>query len=130
MKTHSLMCSILLLLCLASAPPAFAQWVDIKDPSELRALYSNKTFKGKGPEGEPIVAHYRADGKGILIWRGERIPRTWEIKGNDQVCVTDRTGTNCFQIMRHEQNRNEIVGRHVTRYWIFQVTVEDGIPNF
>jgi hypothetical protein len=36
-------------LLLLASPPAFSQgdWVDIKDPAELRALYSNKTLKGK-----------------------------------------------------------------------------------
>jgi hypothetical protein len=114
--------------------PALAQsskdWVDIKNAKELRALYSNKTFRGKGPDGTPFVGHYRSDGKGILIVGGQRTPRTWEVKGNDQVCVTDEKATNCWRAQRHKKNSNEIVLQHVTAGWISQFTVEDGIPQF
>jgi hypothetical protein len=113
--------------------PAVAQssadWVDIKDPNELRAIYSNKTFKGKDGRGTPFVGHYRSDGKGVLITEGQRIPRTWEVKG-DQVCVTATNATNCFTLQRHKKNRNEIVAQHVKDRWIAQYTVEDGIPQF
>ena len=105
-------------------------WVDIKDPKELNALYSNKTFRGKGGDGSPFVGHYRADGKGLLILHnGERVPRTWEVK-EDQVCVTDAKATNCFQLQRNTKNRNEIVAKHVRDRWVAQFTVEDGIPQF
>lgn len=113
--------------------PAMAQsseaWVDVKDPAELRAIYSNKTLRGKGGDGSPIVGHYRADGKGVLITGGQRIPRTWEVKGSE-VCVTDATATNCFQVQRHKLNRNDIIVQHVKDRWIAQLTIEDGIPQF
>ena len=31
-------------------------WVDIKDPKELRALFSDKTHRGKDTRGNPYVA--------------------------------------------------------------------------
>lgn len=121
---------LVLLLSAPAAAQSSKDWVDIKNAKELRALYSNKTFKGKGPDGTPFVGHYRSDGKGILITGGQRIPRTWEVKGNDQVCVTDARATNCFRAQRHKKNRNDIVLQHVTAGWISQFTVEDGIPQF
>lgn len=122
------------LLLLLSSSPAPAQssadWIDIKSAKELRAVYSNKTFRGKGPFGDPFVAHYRADGKGVLInSKQERIPRTWEVKG-DQVCITDPKVTNCFTLQRHRKNRNDIVAQHVTGRWISQFMVEEGVPPF
>ena len=43
-------------LCLAAALPLqAADWVDVKDPKALRALYSNKTFKGKDYLDRPFV---------------------------------------------------------------------------
>jgi NDP-sugar pyrophosphorylase family protein len=120
------------LICMVSVP-AVAQsskdWVDIKNPKELRALHSNKTFRGKSSYG-PFVVHYRVDGKGLLInSNGERIPRTWEIKG-DQVCVTDAKATDCFQYQRHKKNRNDIVAQNVRDRRAFLLTVEDGVPQF
>ena len=106
-----------------------ADWVDVKDPKELKAVYSDKTLRGKGPFGDPFVAHYRADGKGILIMGNQRIPRTWEVKGS-QVCITDPKVTNCFTLQRHKKNRNDIVAQHVKDRWISQFTVEDGVPQF
>lgn len=122
------------ILAMAIAWPAFGQsskdWVDVKDAKELHAIYSNKTFRGKGPWGDPFVAHYRTDGKGILIiGKAEPIPRTWEIKGS-QVCITDPKVTNCFNLQRHRKNRNDIVAQHATAGWISQFTIEDGVPKF
>lgn len=134
MKSKSTGFMVGMVVLLLSAP-AMAQsskdWVDVKNANELRALYSDKTFKGKGPTGAPFVGHYRSDGKGILITGGgQRIPRTWEVKGNDQVCVTDATATNCFRVQRNRKNKNDIVLQHVTLGWSSQATVEDGIPQF
>jgi hypothetical protein len=41
-----------------------SDWAAIKSPNELRALYSNKTFTGKGPIGNTFVGYYRSDGRG------------------------------------------------------------------
>jgi dienelactone hydrolase len=116
----------------AAAAPAAAEtkeWVDINDPNELRAIYSNKTFKGTAG-GMAYVSHYRSDGKGIMIINQQRNPRNWEVKGNDQVCFTDAMGGGCFKLQRNKQNRNEFIGTHVTGGWSAQFTVEDGIPEF
>lgn len=120
------------LICMLSAPAmpqSSKDWVDIKDPKELRAIYSNKTFRGKA-YGQPFVAHYGSDGKGILIAGELRTPRTWEVKGNDQVCVKDAMATNCFRFQRNKTNHNEIIGTEVKDRWLLQFTVEDGIPQF
>jgi len=118
------------LICMLSAPAepqSPKDWVDIKDPQELRALYSNKTFRGNG-----WVGHYRADGKGITIVQGRKpIPRTWEVRGKDQVCVTPEGGsTNCFRFQRDRKNPNEVVITSVKDGFSLMFTLEDGIPSF
>lgn len=121
---------VVLLLSAPAVAQSSKDWVDITNAEELRALYSDKTFKGNGPYGNPIVSHYRSDGKGMLITGDRRIPRTWEVRGNDQVCVSDARETNCYRAQRHKQNTNNIVFRHVTDGRTLQLTVEDGIPQF
>ncbi|MDH5534035.1 MAG: hypothetical protein OEZ08_00485 [Betaproteobacteria bacterium] len=119
-------------LVLAPAPSlSQSEWVDIKDPSELRALYSNKTFKETDYLDRPFVGHYRDDGHGTLLFQGDTYPRTWAVSGNDQVCVTWAMGTMCYQFQKH---KNE-PGRY--RNWqagndrmINNFRVEDGIPKF
>jgi len=122
--------AMVFMLSAPAIPQSSKDWVDIEDPKELRALYSNKTFRGKGRDGSSFVAHYSADGRGIIIEGNKKTLRTWAIKGKDQVCETDDSGTNCFTFQRHRKNRNEIVAQHVPRRWVFQVTVEEGIPKF
>ena len=113
--------------------PAISQstgdWVDIKDPAELRAIYSNKTFKGTIMDGSTFVSHYSADGRGVMIYKGQTTPRTWEVKGN-QLCVTAVSATNCYVYWRHRDKQNVIKGMNVAKGWTFEATVEDGIPKF
>jgi hypothetical protein len=118
-------------ICILSAPAASqssTHWVDIKDANELRALHSNKTFKGTGGDGTSFVAHYRSDGKALLIHGGQRIARTWEIKGDDQVCYSDAVFPGCRKFQRSKENSNEF-----SAIWGFSsaiFSVEDGIPQF
>ena len=105
-------------------------WVDIKDSDELRALYADKTHRAR-----TFVAHYRADGNGILINKGSdvRLPRTWQVKGNDQVCVGAKGGDPaCFRYQRSTKNSAEIlaIGESRGQRVMLWFTVEDGIPKF
>jgi len=130
MKSRSIALVTGTVICILSTP-AMTQspkdWADIKDPQELRALYSNKTFRGNG-----WVGHYRADGKGIVIVQGGKaVPRTWEVKGKDQVCATPEGGaTSCFRFQRNRKDRNQVVLTNVKDGTSLNFTVEDGIPKF
>jgi hypothetical protein len=105
-------------------------WVDIKDPKELRALYSNKTFHGKVVGGPAWVAYHRSDGKALLVINGKKIPRTWRVKGNDQVCVTTTTETTCYTYQRNRKNPNEILLYDAKDGLSMLATVQDGVPDF
>ncbi|MBM4348202.1 MAG: DUF3990 domain-containing protein [Deltaproteobacteria bacterium] len=125
------------LLLMLSGPVASQDWVDIKNPNELRALCSNKTFRSTFGGG-PIVEHYRADGKGIFISGEIRTPRTWEVKGNDQVCFSSEKGTDCCRFQRNKKYPDEYVRRctydsewgRELRVFMTILKVEDGIPEF
>ncbi len=122
------------LFFMLSGPVASQDWVDIKNPKELRALHSNKTFRWTF-QGVPAVEHYRADGKGIFISAELRTPCTWEVKGNDQVCASDERGTKCYQFQRHKKNRDEYVRTRLKSQlepypFMTIIKVEDGIPEF
>jgi len=119
---------------IASSAPAATQsageWIEIKDPAELRALYSNKTFRGEGiTTSFSFVGHYSADGRGVMIFGGNTMPRTWVVSG-DQVCVTSTTATDCWIFWRHRNNRNEIKSKRLKDGWTWKGKVEDGIPKF
>lgn len=120
-------------LACAYAAPGLGQgagdWIEVKGASEVRDLYSNKTLEGQAG-GNGFVGHYSADGRGILIMNGNRSPRTWTVKGEDQICVTQERGTDCFTFERNRKNRSEIIGRHVSQPWSFTATIKSGIPKF
>jgi hypothetical protein len=108
-------------------------WVDVKDPKELRALHSDKTFRWLSVLPHPLLEHFRADGKGILIYTADQreIPCTWEVKGNDQVCVSSETITRCFRFQHSKKNPDEYVKRSTDVEAIMMIfKVEDGIPQF
>jgi hypothetical protein len=113
------------------APQAMASdWQDIKDPATLRALYSNKTFKGKDWKDRSVVAYYRDDGHGLMLYLGTRIPTRWSVKGSDQVCVVWSAHNKCYRVQRHKAKAGAFVLTDVNTDVRAVYSVEDGIPNF
>lgn len=128
MRWRNITFMTVVLVFILSSSAASQQWVDIKNPKELRALHSNKTFKYTSMQ-LPVVEHYRADGKGIWISAQQRAPITWEVKG-DQVCVSYPDQTLCWDYQRSKKNPDEYVRRCPSNAWMAVVTVENGIPEF
>jgi hypothetical protein len=107
-----------------AVPATAGDWVAIKNPEELKAFFSDKTFKGVG-----WTAYYLADGTGFLVVDGGKpSPRTWQVKG-DQVCVSgDLSGvTSCRSIQRNRKDRNEITMMNPISKEMYTVRVEEGI---
>ena len=130
MKLRNIALMTGVLFFMLSGPVASQDWVDIKNPKDLRALFTNKTFRST-VGGVPVVEHYRADGKGIFISGEKRTPHTWEVKGKDQVCISDeKIGTNCCRFQRSKKNRDEYVRRCQYDSYMGTFKVEDGIPEF
>lgn len=115
----------------ASAPAgasAAAQWVPIRNADALRAIYSDTTIQGTAEVGRsrrvtPFTGQYRANGTGMLFIAGRQIPRTWEVKGNDQVCATDTMGKNCYRFERNAGDPNKIRSRNVESGAAIEFTV-------
>jgi len=128
MRLRNIVFMTVVMVFLLSSPAASQQWVDIKDPKDLRALHSNKTFRYTSMQ-VPVVEHYRADGKGIWISAQQRAPITWEVKG-DQVSISYPNQTLCWDYQRSKKNPDEYVRRCPSNAWMAVVTVENGIPEF
>lgn len=106
-------------------------WVDIKDASELRALYSNKTIKGHIPWFDvfrPYVLHSKADGTGTIVVDDKRIPMTWAVNGTDQVCLKWAGASPCLNYQRHKTRAGVYRGYNPsTKRYGNDMTVTDGI---
>jgi hypothetical protein len=59
----------------------------------------------------------------MLFISGRQIPRTWEVKGNDQVCATDTLEENCYRLERNAGDPNRIRGRNVKNGAAVEFTV-------
>ena len=107
-------------------------WTDVGGAEALRALFVDKTFKGKDYLDRPFVEHYRADGEGIRILTDDqtRMPRSWTVKGGNQVCVSFTWEVPCYRVQRHKTTARTYRFINVDNDQITVVRVEDGIPGF
>lgn len=127
-----LVATAILLPCATDATAS--DWQKVEDPKELRALYANKTHRQLSAAREATMTHYRADGKALFVQGERRIPRTWEVRGNDQVCWKDDIqGQSCVRVQRNKQDPNEIMVQQSDSAFALtggMVRIEDGIPQF
>jgi len=117
---------------LMCAGAAASEWKKVDDPSELRALYSNKTYRFTHSEvNKPALLHYRADGKGLLVLDGRRYPRTWELEGRDQVCIRDEIrGRLCYNVLRNASDPAEVLVNPTNGGMGSFMIMEAGVPDF
>jgi len=66
----------------------------------MSGLKAERTLAG----GEISRGEYFPDGTGVLSAWGADIPRTWEVKGDDQICVSARGETLCYFLERNSDN--------------------------
>jgi hypothetical protein len=88
---------VFLVVCFQGIANA-ADWKPIEDPALLRELFSDVLVQATLKDGVKAEANYNADGTGELRAWGETFARTWEIKGNDQVCISTERDETCFKI--------------------------------
>jgi len=94
----------LALYALSSGIATAADWEPVDDPALLRELFSDTLIQTTLKDGVIAESTYNADGTGELRAWGDTFARTWEIKGNDQVCIGMEREVKCFNI---EQNTDQ-----------------------
>jgi hypothetical protein len=71
---------------------AYAQWVSVTDPEELRDLMSNRKHTVTTEDGKPWnMSTNHPNGQSIASGRGQEWARSWRIDG-DQLCVSEHLG--------------------------------------
>ena len=76
------------------------EWRPVTGAQALREFMSGLTAERELENGDISRAEYHADGTGTLYSWGAAIPRTWSVKGDDQVCIATERETNCYQLER------------------------------
>jgi hypothetical protein len=89
------------LLAVMNGPVYAANWVGLSGEETLREFVSGARAEIELVPGVTATGEYYADGTAKIDAWGETFPRTWELRGDDQVCYMSVTETNCFT---YEQN--------------------------
>ena len=93
------------LVSLTAAGLAKAEnWTAVAGKENLTALISGATAEIEVKEGVVVIGTYLADGTAKISAWGEVFDRTWVLKGDDQVCYSSFTETECFTF---EQNLDQ-----------------------
>ena len=101
------------LLAVSMAKPVCADnWVNISGAETLRELVSGTTVEIELKPGVTANGEYYADGTAKIEAWGETFLRTWQVSGDDQVCYSSATETNCYTF---EQNL-DVPGEYRTRH--------------
>ena len=116
------------LLSMSTISPALCnEWIPVRGAETLKNYMSSLKVKRTLPNGEISRGEYFPDGTGTLYAWGAQIPRTWEIKGDDQVCVTARGETICYQLERNSDNPNLYRAHDVATGRVAEFEVSEGI---
>lgn len=87
-----------------SAMAQNSEWVPVTGAESLQAFMSGRTMDRDLVGGGVGQAEYHDDGTGILRVGGAEFARTWEIKGESQICITALQESACYEF---ESNTTE-----------------------
>ena len=74
------------------------EWVAVTGAETLREFMSGLKAERELANGALGTAEYHADGTGVLHAWGASIPRTWEVKSEDRLCVTAKNERLCYTL--------------------------------
>jgi len=80
------------------------EWIPVTGAEALKDYMSGMKAERTLAGGEVSRGEYFPDGTGTLYSWGAKIPRTWEVKGDDQICITAREKTKCYKLERNSDN--------------------------
>ena len=113
------------LIVLLLSSNVYAQnWEKVDDPQALKALFSDTVIEATLKNGVKTVARYNRDGTGELEAWGDTFPRTWEVRGEDQVCFGISDDTTCYEIERNIDAQQLYRAKNLSTGETFEMTVE------
>jgi hypothetical protein len=116
-------------LGLACASHASANWTDVTDPAELRALHTNTTQKGRSASGEAYYAHFYDGGAGRVVTKGASLAGAWQLNGNHEVCFKRMDGAECYRFQKTGEFETLYRAIRVRDGMSIPISVEKGVPE-
>jgi hypothetical protein len=89
------------------------EWVPLTGAEKLRNFVSGATAEIEMKPGQVVKGEYRADGTATITAWGETYQRTWEVRGDDQVCYSSLKETNCYTFEENIDDPATYRARHV-----------------
>lgn len=130
---------LLMLICILSfySSSAFgSDWRKVNNPETLEKIYSDTRLRGVDSPHSNFEYNklntqwhidYCSNGTGVLTFWDESYPRTWKIKGKDQVCVTVHSEEKCYFYEEHikylDVYRTGVIGKR-NAPWVFIVNYQ------
>jgi len=96
--------TLILLLAPLSTSAQEGDWQPITGAQALKAFMSGRVVTVQESKDSVRRGEYRADGTGTLYAWGGEFDRSWEVKGEDQVCVEGDPVSACY---RFEKNSSD-----------------------
>ncbi len=73
-----------------------SEWIPVSGADTLKTFMSGRTMDRDLVGGAVGQAEYHADGTGVLRLRGTSFTRTWEVKGENQICINALQESACY----------------------------------
>lgn len=119
---HSLNALSLALVLTASAQAA--DWQPLTGAATLQDFLSGAIVEITLTPGVTAVGKYHADGTAEILAWNEIFRRTWQVRGDDQVCYTDLE-THCFSYEQNLEDPAEFRARNVATGEVIMFRVID-----
>jgi hypothetical protein len=104
----------LMVMTFVTTEPAYADnWEKITGAENLRKLISGMTVEMEVRPGVIATGRYFEDGTAKIESGGVTFQRTWEVRGDDQVCYSTATETKCLTVEQNLDVPGEYRYRHV-----------------
>lgn len=128
-KTQLLPRTVLLAALWGALSFAFAEnWQPLTGAERLQSLVSGAIVEIQLTDGVTAVGTYRADGTATIDAWNETFQRTWEVRGDDQVCyTTEERHSNCLTYEQNLDDPLQFRSRNVAtgEVFVFRVVDED-----
>ncbi len=116
-----------LLACWAVGLAYADDWAKLSGAETLQKFVSGARAEIQLKPGVIAIGEYYADGTAKIEAWGETFSRTWEVRGDDRVCYTSATETNCYTLEQNLDVSGQYRARHVVtgELTIFRVSGTD-----
>jgi hypothetical protein len=130
---HKLQLAILLISLTFLGKVCAQTWEAIDNPEELAELFSDTEIETTLKDGVKATAKYSADGTGVVKAWGEKFKRTWNIEGNNRVCIGIAVDEEevCFTLERNADNLEQYRAQNLATGEVLElgITIGDTITS-